>query len=288
MMDGAALYTPDGQQVRMLVDSLEAIYGDVYWSPDGRWVAYSDQVTDLPGQIDVFLVDLQTGDLTQVISSVESDAPGEYVVQGWSPDSRKLVILHAPLDISVVPPLEGAFPDYPPDQMLRVYDLDAGELQEPLLPLYRNSDTYFVWSPDSRFIMFIHGDMRDGFGAMTWIDVEHNLATSMGAATPDATMWRAGGGIVYWNILDMTPPILVRADGVTQLTQTYTYRWQETQDGRLMLYQLDPPPQERFGDAPLVLEFIDPRTFDSRIVRTGLMTNSLSLHDSVYWSEQEE
>lgn len=81
------LAQPDGTVVRQLAgDDGNALHPQ--WEPDGRRVAFSGKTGPDRSDWDVFLVDVDTGNLERI-----TENPGADWVGAWSPDGEHLVIL---------------------------------------------------------------------------------------------------------------------------------------------------------------------------------------------------
>jgi len=84
----------DGSGARTLVERIRTGTFRPAWSPDGRWLTYSNWA--LFGPVDVFVVDATTGHqrrVAQLLSAGANDG-GQPV---WLPDNRHLVISYSPL-----------------------------------------------------------------------------------------------------------------------------------------------------------------------------------------------
>ena len=82
-----------GGEPRRLTDS-DIDIGDVGWSPDGRWLAFStnpEEVADPFGRAsEIFVISAETGEVRRI-----SEGAGMSRAPAFSPDSRRLAFLHA-------------------------------------------------------------------------------------------------------------------------------------------------------------------------------------------------
>lgn len=64
------LMRPDGSEFRYLTDNGDTHHGLPTWSPDGRYLAYQTfQLQEIGGKPSVWLLDLQTGDRTEIVDT---------------------------------------------------------------------------------------------------------------------------------------------------------------------------------------------------------------------------
>jgi len=85
----------DGSGARSLVERLRTGVFRPAWSPNSRWITYSDWA--LFGPTSVFVVDVATGQQRQVAQLPPPAAANDGGQPAWLPDNRHLVISYSPL-----------------------------------------------------------------------------------------------------------------------------------------------------------------------------------------------
>lgn len=70
----------DGTNTELLVGGEDVIYGDPYWSPDERWVAFS---SNLNGDKDIYLIDVLTKALIQLTGGQGNDSAPNWTAKSW-------------------------------------------------------------------------------------------------------------------------------------------------------------------------------------------------------------
>lgn len=123
--DNLYRYTPDNDTLQLLTEALDNPISCITFSPNSAYMSYiqSDHV---------YLIDVETGDTTQIIENVSSPCPV------WSPDnSRFTYVRRAQLT---------------PDATVYIFDLTTGETIP--LDLEITNINQIDWSPDSRHLSF--------------------------------------------------------------------------------------------------------------------------------------
>lgn len=85
----------DGSGARTLVDGIRSGTFRPAWSPDNRWLTYSDWA--LFGPTNIFVVDASTGQQRRVAQLPPPAAANDGGQPAWLPDNRHLVISYSPL-----------------------------------------------------------------------------------------------------------------------------------------------------------------------------------------------
>lgn len=127
------------------------LYGSPFWSPDGRYIAFTSQFFTLE------LVDVARQSLTR-IHDVNGLAPA------WSPDGRYIAFI-------------GRLSN---SQELFIYDLQTGDKRQ--LTDHPSYEIQHSWSPDSQSLIFVSG--RDGQDELYRVALETGTVTRL-TNTPD-------------------------------------------------------------------------------------------------------
>lgn len=113
----------DGSNIEVLVEEpLDALHAEPAWSPDGKYITFRD---DRDGNYDVYLLNLETGEETNV-----SNHPGADIEPAWSPDGEWLVF--------------ASMRDGSPNFDIYIMRRDGSDLQR--LSTHPAKDSYPAWT----------------------------------------------------------------------------------------------------------------------------------------------
>jgi Tol biopolymer transport system component len=73
------------------IQLLEFIDGSIYWSPDGRYLLYTESKLDgVNYEVTLMLYEFETGNSRVLVTIPRRNSNVEYTIVGWSPDSQKI------------------------------------------------------------------------------------------------------------------------------------------------------------------------------------------------------
>jgi dipeptidyl aminopeptidase/acylaminoacyl peptidase len=64
-----ALIDPDGKNVAILLDEPDSFFGDLSWSPDGRYLVFTGYSYQAIGNSEIWLLDVRTGQEQKMLSA---------------------------------------------------------------------------------------------------------------------------------------------------------------------------------------------------------------------------
>jgi len=162
-------------EVRNLTNSTGAMDRDPAWSPNGRWIAY---LSDAAGEYDLHLSPQDgKGEVKRI--RIE-DKPTYYSDPIWSPDSKKIALTDAHLNLWVV-------------------DIETAKSVKVDKDRYWGRQSLPSWSPDSKWLAYTKG-LRNYMGAV----FVHNLTDSKSTQVTDgmsdarSPIWDRDGKYLYF------------------------------------------------------------------------------------------
>jgi Tol biopolymer transport system component len=168
-------------------------------------LVYTSSSNDQPPVTKIEVLDLKTGDL----ASISSASTGWIYYAAVSPDGRTLALSYAP----------AAQPNSSPNRSLYGIPLDKVAAPQPLFvpPTPDDHYTQVEWSPDGRYIYFVHYNHNDSGGQFYEVYQIYRMAYPNG--TPEKIIDRA-----YWPRLssDGTRLVYVTLDPASGLNELFT------------------------------------------------------------------
>jgi Tol biopolymer transport system component len=138
---GGYLMNPDGSNLRRIDTDVWFEYPS--WSPDGSKIAFMGA---LGSNYEVFVIDVATGETTQL-----TDSPGHDAWPAWSPDGSTIAFTSVRDDCGLAPRDQECWEtgDIGPHHDIWLIDVDGSNLRR-VTPEFGQ---YVAWSPDSQYLL---------------------------------------------------------------------------------------------------------------------------------------
>lgn len=192
-------YTIAGEKQACSPIKLSVDFNSVVWSPDSRYLAYTENFVQFLQDPDIWLVEAASGKATDLtednVTKYQLGQPTPGTQKGdldqlpvFSPDSKKLLFLRYPADVPITPHLYSIeLPGGKP--------VEVGEFEKSEGP----ADTFgYAVSPDGKQIAYAvampkAADVRNGL----WLGDQTGKNTIQLISSPDITAARPKVGLAY-------------------------------------------------------------------------------------------